>query len=98
MRDQIIALARAQIGYTEGSNNDTIFGAAYGLNNNPWCLMFIWWCATKNGVGADVIPKTANCPTAVAWFKARGQWHARGTYTPRAADRSGWSFRLRCNR
>ena len=40
-RDDIIGVAKTQIGYREGNNNDTKYGDWYGLPNQPWCAMFI---------------------------------------------------------
>ena len=51
-RNDIINVAITQIGYCEGDNNDTKYGAWYGLNNNPWCAMFISWCARQ----ANILP------------------------------------------
>jgi hypothetical protein len=36
--------------YTEGTNNDTIFGKRYGMNNQPWCAMFVSGCFDDAGV------------------------------------------------
>lgn len=40
---QVLDIARAEIGYTESKNNDNKYGREYGLNNQPWCVIFIWW-------------------------------------------------------
>lgn len=40
---QILDIARAEIGYKEGANNSNKYGSLYGLNNQPWCVIFIWW-------------------------------------------------------
>ncbi len=73
MISKILNIARGELGYKEGTNNNTKYGADYGLNYNPWCQMFIWWIAQKAGIGEDIIPKTASCPTAYRWFKNKGQ-------------------------
>jgi hypothetical protein len=64
---------RSYIGYREGANNDTMFGEWYGLNYNPWCAMFISYCAAKTD-NADIIPRYAACVDGVAWFKNKGQF------------------------
>lgn len=40
-RDEIVAIALSQKGYTEGTNNDTKYGEWYGLNYNhgAQCLL-----------------------------------------------------------
>lgn len=73
MIDKLIKTAESQLGYHEGYNNNTPYGKAYGLNYNPWCMMFVWWCANKSGINSNIIPKTASCPTACRWFRDRGQ-------------------------
>lgn len=85
--ENIVAIAASQIGYVEGSNNDTKYGIAYGMNHQPWCHMFVWWCARQAGIYDDVIPTTAYCPYGVSWYSARGAFHYRGDgYTPRPGD------------
>ena len=73
MIDELIKKAQSQLGYKEGYNNNTPYGKTYGLNYNPWCMMFVWWCADSVGIENTIIPKTASCPTACRWFKERGQ-------------------------
>jgi len=67
-----IASAYATEAYKEGKNNDSIFGKWYGLNNQPWCAMFVSYCFNKVGAGALVAagnPKGfASCTTGVTWF------------------------------
>lgn len=84
---QVIAAARAEIGYREGPNNDTKYGRWYGLNFNPWCAMFISWVAWKTGA-TKIIPKHAYTPAGAAWFKQRGQWFSKG----RAGDLVYFNF------
>lgn len=62
-RDEIVAIALSQKGYTEGYNNNTKYGEWYGLNYNPWCAMFVSWCAYNVGIPEDIIPKFAGCTT-----------------------------------
>jgi hypothetical protein len=58
--------------YKENKNNDNIFGKWYGVNNVPWCAIFVSYCFNK--VGARVLvaagnPKGfASCTTAVNCF------------------------------
>ena len=62
-RDEIVEIALSQKGYHEGPNNDTKYGEWYGLNNEPWCAMFVSWCANQVGIPEDIIPKFAGCTT-----------------------------------
>lgn len=81
--DDILQVARSQVGYTEGKNNDTPYGRWYGMNHEPWCAIFISWCADQADIPTTVIPKHAYTPSGANWFRARGRWH---TNSPRAGD------------
>jgi len=71
-RDEIVAIALSQKGYQEGYNNDTKYGEWYGLNYNPWCAMFVSWCAFQVGIPEDIIPKFAGCTTGFGEMQAMG--------------------------
>lgn len=62
-RDEIVDIALSQKGYKEGPNNDTKYGEWYGLNHEPWCAMFVSWCANQVGIPESIIPKFAGCTT-----------------------------------
>ncbi|MBE6687018.1 MAG: CHAP domain-containing protein [Ruminococcaceae bacterium] len=74
--EDIIAVAETQLGYLEGTlegnvaigNDVTKYGDWYGLNNNPWCAMFVSWCADQAGIPTTVIPKHASCDVGMQWF------------------------------
>ena len=98
MAADLIAVAQTQIGYMEGSlagttqgNNDcTKYGEWYGLNYNPWCAMFVSWCANQAGIPTSVIPKHASCDVGMTWFINNGRWqyaaYYGGNYTPQPGD------------
>lgn len=67
----LIAYEHTQVGYKEGANNNTKYGDWYGLNYQPWCAMFISYCAARTG-NTDCIPHFAACVVGVAWFRQRG--------------------------
>ena len=71
----ILNAARGEIGYKEGANNNTKYGAEYGLNNNPWCVIFIWWVFSHAGAAALFYGggKTALCSALYNYHKTRGQ-------------------------
>ena len=71
MINKLLEIVRRELGYKEGSNNNTKYGAWYGLNNQPWCAMFISWCANQTGITEDIIPKFASCTIGYNWFKQR---------------------------
>ena len=60
--------AIAEIGYTEKPINKTKFGAWFGLDGYPWCMMFVQWCFSK---AKQPLPKrTASCSELLNWYKA----------------------------
>lgn len=85
-REQIMKIAASQIGYKETGEDWTKYGAWYGLNGNPWCAMFVSWCANAAGISTSIIPKLAYVPDIVSFYERRGRYRARGTYTPRKGD------------
>lgn len=85
-REAIVAKAVSQIGYKEKGNNDTIYGAWYGMNYQPWCMMFVSWCAAQCGISTDSIPKLAYVPYCVDFYQKQGRYKAKGTYRPQPGD------------
>ncbi|MBQ8974568.1 MAG: peptidoglycan-binding protein [Oscillospiraceae bacterium] len=82
---EIVDIALSQVGYTEypsGSNN-TKYGAAYGLNYEPWCMIFIWWVFNKAGASELFFDggKCAGCTTFMRWAIYSGRWVTDG-YRP----------------
>ncbi len=97
----IIAVAKTQIGYhegsiggtTNGSNNYTKYGVWYdnyfgesGFSYGAWCAMFVSWCAYQAGIPSETVYYHAYCPYGVTWWKNQGLWKAAGSYTPKAGD------------
>lgn len=85
-REAIVAKAVSQIGYKEKGNNDTIYGAWYGMNYQPWCMMFISWCAAQCGISTGTIPKLAYVPYCMDFYQKQGRYKAKGTYKPQPGD------------
>ncbi|WP_441248934.1 peptidoglycan-binding protein [Kitasatospora sp. McL0602] len=59
-----------------GKFYDTPFGAWYGMNHQPFCDMFVSYCANTAGELGSV-GKYAYCPSHVQFFKGKGQWISR---------------------
>jgi hypothetical protein len=68
-----LTVAASQLGYREGPNNDTIFGAEYGMNHVAWCGIFQWWVNLHSGC-ADFCPKFAYTPAGAEWFRDHDRW------------------------
>ena len=75
--ERVIEIARGELSYTENpaGSNRTKYGAAYGLQNQPWCVIFLWWCFREAGEAAAFFGggKTASCGTLLRWYAAQGQ-------------------------
>lgn len=69
--EQFLNVARNEIGYKEGKNNATKYGDWYGMPNQPWCAMFVSWCANQVGILNTKVPKYAGAGTGYNWYKKR---------------------------
>jgi hypothetical protein len=63
---KVLEIARKEIGYQETGNNDTKYGKWYGLNNQPWCYIFVSWVLVQAGM---IIQKCASCPEGLNYYK-----------------------------
>lgn len=75
-QEKLLDLARKELGYTEdppGSNN-TKYGAAYGLQGQPWCVELQWWLFREAGLSKLFYDgqKTASCGTLLRWARREG--------------------------
>lgn len=82
----IVDVAISQIGYTESGNNRTKYGQYTGTNGLAWCQAFVSWCANQAGISTSIVPKTASTTTGMEWFKSRGLFKYKGSYTPKRGD------------
>ena len=79
----ILAIARKELGYTESpaGSNRTKYGKWFGLDGQPWCMMFVQWCFRQAG-GQDLLPAlTASCGALMRAAQAKGCW-VTGGYQP----------------
>ena len=80
---EILAVARRELGYTESpaGSNRTKYGKWFGLDGQPWCMMFVQWCFRQAG-GQDLLPAlTASCGALMRAAQAKGCW-VTGGYQP----------------
>ena len=74
--DAVIAVAREELGYTENpkDSNLTKYGYEYGMNGQPWCVMFLWWCFRRVGEHMAFFGggKTASCSILLRWYREQG--------------------------
>jgi hypothetical protein len=73
----IAEIAATQLGYVETGDNDTKYGKWYGLNNQPWCAMFVSWCFNEYGESAKIAAQSkkgfASCDAGLKWFAKHGK-------------------------
>lgn len=83
-RADIVGVALTQVGYREGSNNDTKYGDWYGLPNQPWCAMFISWCARQANIPTSILKNSAGASPKANYFNI--PYYSGSTYTPKSGD------------
>ena len=73
---KVIELARADLGYTESppDSNRTKYGAWYGMNGVPWCVMALAYWFDRAGEAAAFFggAKTASCGALLRWYREQG--------------------------
>jgi hypothetical protein len=73
----VIDAAKGELGYQETGNNNTKYGKWYGLNNQPWCAMFVSWCFAEANLSQLIAAQTkkgfASCDAGLKWFAKRGK-------------------------
>lgn len=64
-----LEVAISQIGYTEypPDSNRTKYGEWYGLNGQPWCMIFVQWCFDQ--AGTPLPYRTASCSGLLDWYQ-----------------------------
>ena len=80
---EILAVARGELGYREDppGSNLTKYGKWFGLNGNPWCMMFIQWCFWQAGAYELLPAHTGSCGAFMRAAQAQGRW-VTGDYQP----------------
>lgn len=75
-RNEVLRIAAAELGYTEtpAGSNRTKFGDWYGLDGQPWCMMFVQWVFWQAGASTLLPAKTASCSALMRAGQALGQW------------------------
>ena len=57
-----------------------------GNINDPWCAMFILWCAYHANVSTSVIPVYYGAATLKNHYNNNGQYSSKSGYTPKVGD------------
>lgn len=77
--EKVLAAAKAEVDakFREGANNDTKFGKWFGMNNQPWCAMYVSWCFKEAGLSHLITAQSkkgfASCDVGLKWFAKKGQ-------------------------
>lgn len=67
--EKVLTAARRELGIKESpaGSNRTKYGKWYGLDGQPWCMMFVQWCLAQAGMPLPV--RTASCSALLAWYQ-----------------------------
>lgn len=102
-RADIVGIAKTQIGYCEGKNQRQLDGTVVGHNNytkfatysqmngEPWCAMFVVWCARKAGITSasgilDSTVRAAAAPGDPSNYSFHFSIYSANIYTPQPGD------------
>lgn len=74
--ERVLTVAREELGNTENpaGSNRTKYGKWFGLDGNPWCMMFVMWCFSQAGALGLLPKRTASCGDLMRSAKAAGCW------------------------
>ena len=94
-RNDIVEIARTQIGYQESARNFIIedgfksgytrFGAWYGADYGKWCAMFVAFCAEYAGISGKDLPRDSNVRDLYDEVKDAGALEHE-SYVPQMGD------------
>lgn len=73
--DDFVSIAEDEIGTRETGDNNTKYGEWYGMNGEPWCAIFVSWCANEAGILTTAssaecpsVPKKSYTPDIKNWY------------------------------
>lgn len=73
---KVIEIARGELGNCEEPSGSNIqkYGASYGLNAAPWCVIFLWWVFQQAGERMAFFGggQTASCSMLLRWYREQG--------------------------
>ena len=90
--ERFVNIALGEYGYKEGKSNITKYGEWYGYNGEPWCAMFVSWCASQAGIlrtsanPSGLVPKYDAVSAGMNDYIARGKFGYKESYTPKYGD------------
>ena len=71
----VIEVASAEVGVKADSKQNTKYHDEYGMNNCPWCVIFLWWVFKHAGCPEQFYGggKTASVPELLAYYRKNNQ-------------------------
>lgn len=90
--EQLLAVAREELGYAEGAKGYTKYGDWAGEPNAQWCAEFLCWCVDQvdkrygTQLLTRVYPLYSGSNTGRAWFIAAGRYLVRNGHL------EGWGY------
>ena len=97
LREDLVGIAKTQVGYTESlanfevgddgeRNGYTRYGAWYGAPYNDWSAMFVSFCLNYAGADPAKFPRSSGADSMAELWKAKGKYIAAGSYVPESGD------------
>lgn len=76
LRENLLNIAKKEVGYTESppGSNRTKYGKWYGLDGNPWCMMFVMWCFQQLDALSILPMRSASCGQLMRKAQELGVW------------------------
>lgn len=86
--EDVLAVARTQLGYAERADGYTRYGDWYGIPTGDWCAMFLSFCLHYAKVPTMAFPQAAGCETWIALLSDGqfGLYAEKDAYTPAVGD------------
>lgn len=88
--DDLVNTAANEIGYKQGSDGYTKYGAYTGYPTEAWCMSFVAWCGKQAAIPSTAMKRSASCTVEGDWFKQNNAWHNSayndGSYIPQKGD------------
>ena len=97
LREDLVAIAKTQVGYTESSLNFEIgsdgvrrgytrYGARYGTPYRDWSASFVSFCLDYARADSEEFPRNTGAASMAELWKTLGKYIDAGEYTPLPGD------------
>ena len=82
--EDLIGVAMTQVGYYGTTKTGSKYGAWFSssMTYQPWCGLFVAWCANLAGIPTTVIKKTGSSNA----YRTSGTYHYKTNYVPQRGD------------